>query len=328
MDKLRALIYIPFSPLIYPPLRWLGATILLYTCYKVMLNCFSPWLPPMKSMSRYRLDRKAWALITGSSAGIGFGCAQELAARGFNVILLGHKSDELEKARQQIKDEFPSVEVNLLVIDCTTASVAEIEQSVESISEYPITVLINNVGGVIAQPPPSIKPLKEYTGNEVDATINLNARFMTHMTRLMLPILDRNGPSLILNISSGAKMGLPGVAVYSGVKGFVTSISKAVGREARAEGMKVDVVAIVVGLVKTQSNNRTPPGTITGREFAREMLDRAPRAASKGMLEISPYWKHALEIRILESMPESLRLKALVNSFEDMKRAYMGVKDE
>ena len=85
--------------------------VLLILCRSVY--SISLWLLPTKSLTKYQRPSRAWALITGSSAGIGFGCAQELAVRGFNIILLGHLGHELEDARQQISAESPDIELRV-----------------------------------------------------------------------------------------------------------------------------------------------------------------------------------------------------------------------
>jgi 17beta-estradiol 17-dehydrogenase / very-long-chain 3-oxoacyl-CoA reductase len=43
-----------------------------------------------------------WALITGASEGIGFAIAEELARKGFNLILASRSLQKLQKARSLI----------------------------------------------------------------------------------------------------------------------------------------------------------------------------------------------------------------------------------
>lgn len=46
-----------------------------------------------------KTENAAYALVTGSSAGIGLGIARELVLQGFGVVLLGHLPDELASAK-------------------------------------------------------------------------------------------------------------------------------------------------------------------------------------------------------------------------------------
>ncbi|KAF2103009.1 NAD(P)-binding protein [Rhizodiscina lignyota] len=294
----------------------IGAAYLIYAAYRI-LDFNSIWLLPKKSLSRYqRRPERAWALITGASAGIGRGCAEELAARGFSVILLGHKPDELALVQREINRNSPTVDVKVLVLDVIKATNAEIEQTFKTISALPITILVNNVGGVpIAQP--AIRGFADQTADEIDRTINLNARFMAQLTRLMLPVLAQNGPSLMMNLSSIGHLGMLGVVPYSGTKAYVAAISRGIARETKASGRPVDIVAVLPVEVATESNNvALQPGTPTSRQFAKAMMDYVPRAASKGILQLCPYWQHAVQMAIMEMLPEWLFTKIVLVSFK------------
>lgn len=67
----------------------------------------------------------------------------------------------------------------------------------------------------------NFKPLTEYSFDEIDGFIDLHARFLARIIRLVLPFLPRMSPSLIMNVSSGADIGMPWMVIYSATKGFV-----------------------------------------------------------------------------------------------------------
>jgi len=66
--------------------------------------------------------------------------------------------------------------------------------------------------------------------NEVDAHVDLNARFMARLTTLLLPVLTRQDRSLILNLSSPARMGMPWLC-EEGSEGLEGKGRQDVGRE-------------------------------------------------------------------------------------------------
>lgn len=263
-------------------------------------------------MAKYQRHYRTWALVTGSSAGIGFACAMELASRTFNIILLSHREQELAEACVQIKSANPSAQVETVVLDCTSATAEEVEKAVEKVSHLDITVLVNNVGGMVPAPPLGINSLRNHAADDIEATINLNLRFMTHMTRLMLPVLIRNGPALIISMSSQARFGCPFTAVYSGSKAFVAALSNAVNRECKVAGLGVSAVAVIAGEVQSQANSRPAPGMIKADVFARKLFNSAPHAASKGIMEVTPDWKHRISGVLLNILPERLRVKLVV----------------
>lgn len=220
------------------------------------------------SLNRYHHGKDPWALITGASDGIGYGFAQELAAKGFNVLLHGRNSAKLEEKKSRLSEESPNVQIRILVADASEISEKQIEDIVSDLKDLHLTILVNNVGGSSI-----IKPLADHTFAEMDNLMNVNARFPTQLTRAILPILSKSDdPSLILNIGSlGAESGVPYSVTYSGCKALNMVISKSLDMELRAEGQKVDVLGISVGRVTEVGYYKEPSTFFT--PGARTMVD-------------------------------------------------------
>ena len=234
-------------------------------------------------------------------------------ARGFGVILFAHEQNFLTRAEKDIRSRHPSAEIRSICINAITASTTEIEKALEPIKDLQLTILINNVGGNPSRPP-GFPALHEATGEEVDATVNMNARFMAQVSRILLPTLSRNSPAIILNLSSGAMIGLPWLVMYSGTKSFATAFSAAVAREQLAvnPNAPVDCIAIVAGNVKSEGNAAaSPKGTPESREFAGWVCDRLECAVSRGMKAISPFWLHDLQARMVDFLPGWMVERAL-----------------
>jgi 17beta-estradiol 17-dehydrogenase / very-long-chain 3-oxoacyl-CoA reductase len=247
-----------------------------------------------------------WALITGSSGGIGFGFAEHLLSLNFGVIILAHIESEVVAAEERLRKQYPKGAIRSVVFNCQTASVTEIEELVQSLKEMSITMLINNVGGV-PMPAPAFRSLVDMTASAINAHFDMNARFMTHLTRLLLPHLSRNAQprSLILNVASGAREGMPLLTIYSATKAYVSSFSHALSRELKLLKEPVDCLCIVPGDVASDGNCvGLTPGSPTAGEFARCVLERVDGAVAQGRLEISPYWRHALQLGLLSFLPE------------------------
>jgi 17beta-estradiol 17-dehydrogenase / very-long-chain 3-oxoacyl-CoA reductase len=315
--------------LIRNTLQGVGLAYLCFSCFRI-LDFWALWLLPKVSLSRYQREgRRSWALVTGASAGIGLGCAQELAARGFNVVLLGHKSDELREAQDLIVAESPDAQVRVLVLDAITASTADLERAIDSISDLNVTILVNNVGGNPILATPIFRRLDEYTAEEVDRVLFVNSRFMSQLSRIMIPRLVKNGPSLILNMGSGSKMGMPGVAMYSGSKAFVLSLSNAMAREMKADNLPIDVLGLEPGDVKTQSNyTGLQPFSPDQRRFAKTIMDRAGTAVSRGMIQMSPWPVHAIQIVIFNAVPEWLSLRMIIDVFNKKRASGITLKED
>ncbi|MCJ1316434.1 hypothetical protein MMC15_001755 [Xylographa vitiligo] len=259
------------------------------------------------SLHTYKHGPPSWALITGASDGLGLGFAQTLCTQGFHVILLGHKRHELEAAQTALQRESPSAQVRILVVDAITDDAAALEDAAATVRHLHVTILINNVGGLPVMAS-SFKPLTAYSPCDIDGTIYLNNRFMARLTRLLLPALCRNGPALIVNLSSGGRVGLPYQVMYAASKGFVSSFSAGLAREMKTLGLPVEVLAITPGNVRTGSHK---PPLAWGTPDARTFAEAALGCVGCGRLVVAGYWRHAMQVFILEAMPEGLRQRVL-----------------
>ncbi|CAI7590583.1 unnamed protein product [Penicillium bialowiezense] len=175
------------------------------------------------------------------------------------------------------KINLDDADVRIVKLDAITASPTEMELALNEFKQLHITILINNVGGAVSWS--FYEPYTEHTADEVDKTINLNARFMAQLTRLLLPTLTQNSPSLIVNMSSGSHMGIPWLCTYSAVKGFNASFRRAVSREMKATGVAIDSIVAYPGDVHSQANTSDlAPFSPSSREYAKMTLDRAVTA--------------------------------------------------
>ncbi|KAJ5458691.1 hypothetical protein N7475_010079 [Penicillium sp. IBT 31633x] len=235
------------------PLAYLGLFTLGKTAISITRQA-TTYLLPGTLRKRYNPTQSNWALVTGATDGIGFGFAQELCTRGFNVILHGRSAEKLDRRRGELQALFPAARVAVIVRDAQylTADIDGVDAEVREIIRAAgaggsLTVLINNVGG---ETRPSTL-LKEYTFEDVQATIARNATFTIQITRALAAQLEENAPGLVMNVSSVAAFGLPYLSTYSSTKGFVDSFTKSLRAEFISEGKDIEVMGLRVAEVKT-----------------------------------------------------------------------------
>ncbi|KAK5991721.1 Very-long-chain 3-oxoacyl-CoA reductase-like protein [Cladobotryum mycophilum] len=295
-------------------LQAIGTTGCLYCTYRCLGFLSLYFLPPVP-MSRYHPKAevgttKPWGLVTGASAGIGLGYAHELAARGFNVILLGRRLSELNKAKTAIQAECPGTEIRILVLDAEKATAEEVDEALNSITDLTLTVIFNNVASLTVRNPDTdsaFRDLQDYEPDVLDATINSTARFMLRVCRRLVPVLSNHASrnqtrALIVNMGSATRFGFPLMVPYAATKGFVHAASMALSREVRYRQHPIDVVAIMLNEIKTQTNpDAQGPDH---RRFAKAVLDRVPRAAMRDMLEVTPWFQHAITLACMNLIPE------------------------
>ena len=91
------------------------------------------------------------ALVTGSTAGIGFAIASALAAEGANVTVNGRSSGRVEHAMAEIRKAHPKARVN--GIDADVSNAAGCEKLTKSLPA--VDILVNNAG--IFEPKPFVQ---------------------------------------------------------------------------------------------------------------------------------------------------------------------------
>ena len=269
------------------------------------------------SLPRYIHPTKpSWAFISGATDGIGFGFAQELCQRGFHVILHGRNPNKLRDVQARLAREYPLAETKIFISDASHLT-GDLEERVRKcIEDTELRVLINNVGGQGGLTRKTYQTLEESTEEEVDKVLNLNARFATHLTRALLPILTRHSPSLIMNISSNVVLGFPYLDVYSGSKGYIDAFTRALSAEMVAEGKQVEVLGIRVSAVRSAGNNSREGLFIpTSRRMAEVALERV----GCGRVLLCAFWPHALQLGLMEMLPEKVVQWVSVSTIKGLK---------
>jgi 17beta-estradiol 17-dehydrogenase / very-long-chain 3-oxoacyl-CoA reductase len=256
----------------------------------------------MKSLSKYvRQEQPAWALVTGASDGIGLGFVQELSSQRFNVILHGRNEEKLKRTIATLKTQHPEHEFKLFIHDAEKELTQEIlSHLVDSLKDIHLTVLINNVGGS-GSVKPAWQTFLARSVEDIDKYINMNVRFPTQLTRALLPLLIKNKPSLIMNLSSfAASVPSPYASVYSGSKAFNLAWGASLKAEMRAEKIDIDILGIVIAKAQSATVQQETSFFVPS---AREMARKALEEAGCGKKWVTPVWGHALQQWFLSILP-------------------------
>jgi uncharacterized protein len=183
------------------------------------------------------------ALITGASSGIGEAFAHQLAAQGFDLVLVARSEDKLVTLARQLTEQH-SRRVEVLPADLTHAgSAARVRAATDALG-MDVDLLINNAGfGTVG----SFHKLD--AGRERDEVL-LNAAAVVDLTHAFLPAMLERGRGGIINVASmAAFQPLPYMSVYAATKAFVLAFSQGIRGEVRGQGIKV--LAVCPGPVDT-----------------------------------------------------------------------------
>jgi uncharacterized protein len=176
------------------------------------------------------------ALVTGASSGIGKAIAENLGARGANLILVARSSDKLEQIADAIQEK-NKVNVTVIVSDLAKPDAAEQLFAVVEQQRLTVDLLVNNAGfgrwGCFED-----DDLPTY--NEM---IDLNIGAVTALCHLFMPKMASRGDCGVLNIGSTASfIPIPWAAVYGATKAYVLSFSEALSYEYKNKGVQVTVL--------------------------------------------------------------------------------------
>jgi NAD(P)-dependent dehydrogenase (short-subunit alcohol dehydrogenase family) len=187
-----------------------------------------------------QLDGKR-ALVTGSTAGIGFASARELAAEGASVIVNGRSFERVEAARERILAEFPDADVHGVAADLSTAE--GVKTLLQSVPE--VDILVNNLG--IFDP----RPFEQIDDDEWLRFFEVNVMSGVRLSRHYLPRMKAAEWGRIIFISSESGICPPAEMVHYGMtKSAQLSISR--GLAETCVGTNVTVNAVLPGPTRTE----------------------------------------------------------------------------
>jgi Tropinone reductase 1 len=186
---------------------------------------------------RWRLDGQL-ALVTGGSAGIGLAIARELLGFGADVLIVARDAAALDRARDDLAEEFPDGDINALVAD-----VADDEQRREVLDWIEdrgdgLNILVNNAGGNRRM------AAVDYTEGEWREIFEVNLFSAFELTRYAYPLLTKHAASSVVNV--GSVSGLTHVrtgAAYGMAKAALHQLTKNLAVEWAEDGVRVNAVA-------------------------------------------------------------------------------------
>ncbi|MBE0644576.1 MAG: SDR family oxidoreductase [Bacteroidetes bacterium] len=193
-------------------------------------------------------------LVTGSTDGIGKETALGLARQGAHVILHGRSPERLDMTR----DEFISAGVSVAgIVEGDFSNLASVRSLARGIRErFPdLNVLINNAGVYMKS--------RTETSDGHEASWQVNHLAPVLLTLELLPILEKNAPARIINVSSIAHTrGRIDFDDLSGMKSFDGYAAYAQSKLAnilftyelaeQLEGKGVDVNCLHPGVIGTK----------------------------------------------------------------------------
>lgn len=179
----------------------------------------------------------SYALVAGGSKGIGYAIADALAKRKYNLILIARHLDSLEAAKRKLETAY-QIHVEILSYDLSK------EESAPAIAQWctdrniRLKVLCNVAG---------FGGTRDYLSLSLDTLrymVRLNVESSMAMSLTLLPLLEKNAPSYILNVASMAGFApIPVKNLYSATKSAVIFFSYSLRYQLREKNISVSCLA-------------------------------------------------------------------------------------
>jgi NAD(P)-dependent dehydrogenase (short-subunit alcohol dehydrogenase family) len=209
------------------------------------------------------------ALVTGSTAGIGFAIAQRLVREGAHVVVSGRTSARVEHALEALRRDTPAASVVGVAADLSR------EEGVKDLIERAgdLEILVNNVGVYQARPPEDLdaQDYRQIFETNVISGVLLSNH---HLHRMLVQNEGR-----IIFISSESALQIPVEMIHYGVA-KAAQVALARGLAERTRGTRVTVNSVLAGptrsegvkqFIDTLSKQRGLPPEVIERDFFERM---------------------------------------------------------
>ncbi|WP_030517831.1 mycolate reductase [Nocardia sp. NRRL WC-3656] len=250
------------------------------------------------------------AVVTGASSGIGTALAEELAKRGYSVILVARRGDLLAELAQRLTDTY-GVTAEVRAVD-----LSDREQRAPLVAELAgreIAILCNNAGVA------TFGAVADLDADVERSVMELNAVAVHDLTLAVLPGMLARGGGILITGSAAGNMAIPNNATYAATKAFTNTFSESLRGE--LTGSDVHVTLLAPGPVRTDNPDQEEVGSkipdfiwvsaaytakISIDALARNKMRVVPGLISKGMSVAGQYAPRALTAPIVGSFYKKL----------------------
>ncbi len=216
---------------------------------------------------------------------MGLEYARQLAGRGYDLVLVSNREEELDTAAEALRAQFPinvTTRFQDLAVPDAADSLFEWCQKEEILPD----IVINNAGMFF------FKELQPEDLERAQAMVNLHIVTVTRMCMLFGNAMKQRGNGYILNVSSmAARIPAPGITIYSATKAYLKSFGKSLSYELRPYGVSITTVcpaAIATPLYRLSPEKMRLGVRIGLVKTPKWLVNRAIRAMFRRRRVVSP----------------------------------------
>ncbi|WP_282072324.1 SDR family NAD(P)-dependent oxidoreductase [Janibacter hoylei] len=239
------------------------------------------------------------ALVTGATAGIGRQFAEQLAAKGVDLVLVARDEARLAAVAGELSGRH-GVAVEVLPADLSDR--VQLERVAERLRDTarPVDLLVNNVGYSLGS-------------RFVDSPIEAEEQLLDVLVRAVLVLshaaattMVGRGRGQVINVSSVA--GLTASGTYAAAKSYVTTFTESLSGQLAGTG--VQVMALLPGYVRTEFHERAgiDKGSRSGPFWldASDLVRQALADAERGRVVSIPSAQYKAVVALARHIPRAL----------------------
>lgn len=183
------------------------------------------------------------ALVTGASSGIGLAFAEELAERGFDLVVTARRTARLEAMAERLATSHAT---RTMVIGADLSDPEAPQRILEATRGTPIGLVVSNAGF-------NVKGAFERTdAAKMAQMLTVNCHVPMQLAHGFLPRLQERGRgALVMTSSVEGLIGCPYSSAYSATKALVVALGEGLWGEAIGTG--VDVLTLCPGATVSEA---------------------------------------------------------------------------
>lgn len=239
------------------------------------------------------------ALVTGATAGIGRQFAEQLAAKGVDLVLVARDEARLAAVAGELSGRH-GVAVEVLPADLSDR--VQLERVAERLRDTarPVDLLVNNAGYSLGS-------------RFVDSPVEAEEQLLDVLVRAVLVLshaaattMVGRGRGQVINVSSVA--GITASGTYAAAKSYVTTFTESLSGQLAGTG--VQVMALLPGYVRTEFHERAgiDKGARSGPFWldASDLVRQALADAERGRVVSIPSAQYKAVVALARHIPRAL----------------------
>jgi len=247
------------------------------------------------------------AVVTGASSGIGESFARQLAARGYDLLLVARREDRLLRLAQEIASAY-GIAVEILPTDLAADEPrAHLADRIRTAPNFGL--LVNNAGfgtvGLFHKA--SLAEQDQMHRLHVLTPLALSHAALTNLTSRP----SSGGRAGIINVSSVASFEQsPSNVSYCASKAWLTSFTEGLAIELVVQASPIKVQALCPGFTYSEFHDRIgmdrspiPKQLWMTADF---VVAESLRAFDRGQLIVIPGWRYKIIAAFMRAVPGSL----------------------